>query len=136
MCDEKKIPLPFSAGHTNRLATVLNLLRFLCEIFDIKPGWLSFSTANKSRLTAMLTQDMDYIPINHKPDQKNPYTYHFTDVNTTHHLIERINAGKDLHFLSRTNLLTKLPGREHVLGQLIRRILMRTKLFYSAQMLS
>ena len=66
----------------------------------------------------MLTQDMDYIPINHKPDQKNPYTYHFTDVNTTHHLIERINAGKDLHFLSRTNLLTKLPGREHVLGQL------------------
>jgi len=117
---------------------MLNLLRFLCEIFDIKPGWLSFSTANKSRLTTMLTQDMDYIPINHKPDQKTPYSYLSRDVNTTHHLIERRNAGKDLRFLFllRTNLHTKLPGREHVLGQLIRRTLMRTKLFYSAQMLS
>ena len=115
---------------------MLNLLRFFCVIFDIKPGWLSFSTANKSRLTAMLTTYMHYIPINHKPDQKTPYSYLSRDVNTTHHLIERINAGKNLRFLLRTNLHTKLPGREHVLGELIRRILMRTKLFNSAQMLS
>lgn len=108
----------------------------LFEILDIKPGWLSSLPAKRCRLITILARCMDIIPINCKLDQKTPETYLSKDVNTTCQLIEGINAGKDLHFLFllRANLHTELPAREHVLAHLLRRTLMRTKLFYSAQM--
>jgi hypothetical protein len=112
----KKIPLPFSTGHTYRLTTMLNLFLDLFEILDIKPGWSSSLPAKRSRITTIPARWMDYILINHKRDQKNPYTNLPNNVITTNQIIERINAGLTLHFLLlRPNLHTKLTGRERVL---------------------